>query len=141
MAIDFKLKKRQNNWDLDIENGDFARTDSLDTAVYMSILCERRATTLSEPTLSRGHFSNQFNQVAGFEIGSLFWLYTNQAKNINTSLIEGAIKDGLRWFIDDEIISKANVKATKKDTTVDLEINLINKNQANSKYYNLFVNL
>ncbi len=48
---------------------------------------------------------------------------------------------GLRWLIDDEIISKTNVKATKSNTQVNIEVDLINKFQSNSKYYNLFVNL
>ena len=74
-------------------------------------------------------------------MGSLLWLHTNQAKNINTSLIESAVKDGLRWLIDDGIVSKINVKATKSNTQVNIEIDLINKFQSNSKYYNLFVNL
>jgi hypothetical protein len=33
MAIDFKLTQKKDYWDLDIENGDIAKTDSLDTAL------------------------------------------------------------------------------------------------------------
>lgn len=141
MAIDFKLNQDKGYWDIDIENGDFAKTDSLDTVVYMSVFCDKRANAVSEPTLRRGHFTNQFSRVSGYEVGSLLWLHTNQARNINTSLIESAVKDGLRWLIDDEIISKINVKATKSYTQVNIEVDLINKFQSNSKYYNLFVNL
>jgi phage gp46-like protein len=143
MAIDFKLNQDKNYWDLDIENGDIAKTDSLDTAIFMSVFCEKRANQLSEPTLRRGHFTNQFNLITGYEIGSLLWFYTEQAKQTdsNLSLIKNAVNNGLRWLIDDGIISKTKVEATKNNTQVNLEIELINKLQVNSKYYNLFLNL
>lgn len=143
MAIDLKLNQSKGYWDIDIENGDFAKTDSLDTALYMSVFCERRSNQVSEPTLRRGHFTNQFSRRSGYEVGSLFWLYTSQAKNTtkNLTLLENAVTEGLRWLIDDAIISKTNIKATKTNTQINLEIELINKLQSNSKYYNLFVNL
>ena len=86
MAIDFKLNQDKNYWDLDIENGDIAKTDSLDTAIYMSVFCEKRANQLSEPTLRRGHFTNQFNLITGYEVGSLLWFYTEQAKQTDSNL-------------------------------------------------------
>lgn len=143
MAIDFKLTQKKDYWDLDIENGDIAKTDSLDTALYMSVFCEKRSNKVSEPTLRRGHFTNAFNSVAGYEVGSLLWLYTTQAKQTqsNLTMIETSVKDGLKWMIDDSIISKINVKATKQNTKVSIEVDLINKLQVNSKYYNLFLNL
>ena len=93
--------------------------------------------------LGRGHFTNAFNRVTGYEVGSLLWLYTTQAKQTqsNLTMIETSVKDGLKWMIDDSIISKTNVKATKLDTKVNIEVDLINKLQVNSKYYNLFLNL
>lgn len=143
MALDLKLNKEKGYWDIDTENGDFVKTDSLDTALYMSVFCEKRANQVSEPSLRRGHFTNQFSRVTGYEIGSLFWLYTSQAKNTtaNLTLLENTVNDGLRWLVDDAIISKVNVSATKSSTQINLEIGLINKLQSNSKYYNLFVNL
>ena len=91
----------------------------------------------------RGHFTNQFSPVSGYQVGSLFWLYTEQARNTdaNLSLIQSSIKDGLKWLIEDKILSKIEVNATKSGAGVNVEINLINKLQSNSKYYNLFVNL
>jgi len=105
----------------------------------MSVFCDKRANSLSEPTLRRGHFTNQFNLVSGYEIGSLLWLYTTQDKNTKLSLIESSVNDGLKWMIDDNIISKAKVQATKSSSNVNLEIELLGK--FSSKYYNLFLNL
>lgn len=137
--MDLKLNQSKGYWDLDIANGDFAKTDSLDTALYMSVFCEKRANSLSEPTLKRGHFTNQFNLVSGYEVGSLLWLYTAQNRNTKLALIESSVSEGLKWMIDDNIISKAKVQATKSGSNVNLEIELVGK--FSSKYYNLFLNL
>jgi phage gp46-like protein len=143
MAIDLKFKQDSNgDWDIDFANGDFELTDSLDSAVYMSVFCEKRASSsqVSEPNLRRGHFTNEFSKIEGYQIGSLFWLYTQQAKNTdsNLRLLEGAVSDGLAWMIEDNIFSKVKVKATRSISTIKLEIELINKLQKNSRYYNLF---
>jgi phage gp46-like protein len=143
MSIDLKINNTNGFWDLDIENGDLAKTDSLDTAIYMSVFCEKRAEKISDPMNRRGHFTNQFVPVSGYQVGSLLWLYTEQAKNTdsNLSLIQSSVRDGLKWLIDDKIISKINVSTTKKESSVNIDIELINQRQSNSKYYNLFVNL
>lgn len=144
MAIDIKFKQNSNNdWDIDFANGDFEMTNGLDTALYLSVFGEKRAssTQVSEPTSRRGHFTNDFNDVAGYEVGSLIWLYTYQAKNTssNLSLIESSAYDGLKWLVEDQIISKVDVAATKLGNGVTLEIELINKLKQDSKYYNLFI--
>ena len=144
MAIDLKFKQDSSgNWDIDFANGDFELTNGLDTAIYMSVFCEKRASAsqVSDPTSRRGHFTNDFNAVDGYEIGSLLWLYTTQAKNTesNLKLIEGDVYEGLKWMIEDEIISKIEVSATKSGSGINLEVGLINKLQKDSKYYNLFL--
>lgn len=143
MAIDFKFDQSKGYFDFSIENGDIAKTDSIDTAVYMSVFCEKRTNKISEPSLRRGHFTDQFNAVSGYQIGSILWFYIDQAKQIERDLplIENAINDGLRWLIDDNIISKTITKATIVDNQLKIEVELINQLQTNSKYYNLFLNL
>lgn len=146
MAIDLKFKQDSTGtWDIDFSNGDFELTDSLDTAVYMSIFCEKRASEsqVAEPSLRRGHFTNDFNEISEYEVGSLFWLYTQQAKNTseNLTLLENSIIEGLDWLIEDDIISEVNVSAQRVSSKVTLEIELVNKLNKNSKYYNLFINL
>jgi phage gp46-like protein len=136
--MDIKLNQNKGYWDLDIENGDLAKTDSLDTAVFMSVFCEKRS-NLVEPTLARGHFTNDFYN--GYQVGSLLWFYTEQAKNTNSNLfqIETAVNEGLKWLVDDNIITNTKTKATKKNSEVNIEVELNGKSQ--SKYYNLFLNL
>ena len=135
MAIDLKFKQdSKGNWDIDFANGDFELTNGLDTAIYMSVFCEARASAsqVSEPTNRRGHFTNIFNRVEGYQVGSLLWLYTTQSKNTESNL-------KLIWMIEDGLISKIEVTATKSGTGVDLNIGLINELQKDSKYYNLFL--
>ena len=145
MARDIKFKQNnQGQWDIDFVNGDFEMTQGLDTAIYLSVLAEKRASPsqVTEPTLRRGHFTNEFSDIEGYEVGSLLWLYTQQSKNTlsNLSLIESAVQNGLKWLVEDKIVSKVEVVATKQNTGVNIGINLINKLQKDSKYYDLFIN-
>ena len=145
MAIDLKFKQDSDGYyDIDFANGDFELTNGLDTALYLSVFAEKRASPsqVSEPSLRRGHFTNEFSDVEGYQVGSLFWLYTEQAKNTasNMTLLEGAVLEGLRWMIEDKIISKTIVSGTRSNVSITLDIELINQLQKNSTYYNLFIN-
>ena len=144
MAIDLNFKQDYNgHWDIDFANGDFELTNGLDSAVYLSVFCEKRAShsQVSEPSLRRGHFTNEFSDVEGYQVGSLFWLYSDQVKNTdnNLRLLEGAVSDGLNWMIADDIFTKTNIAATRYQNQISLQIDLVNKLQKNSKYYNLFI--
>jgi phage gp46-like protein len=144
MTIDLKFTQdNSGQWHFDIEDGDLETTDSLDTALYMSLFGEKRAgrDDVTKPDLRRGNFANEFSRVTGYEVGSLFWLRTEQVKltDSNLRLIEDSVTDGLKWMVQDEIISKTRVVATKADGGVNLEIALISKLQEDSKYFNLFV--
>jgi phage gp46-like protein len=142
MTIDIKFKQIAGNWDIDFSNGDIEMTNGLDTALYLSVLGEKRASPsqVTEATLRRGHFTNEFNDVVGYEVGSLLWLYIKQAANSdkNLSLAQGAVYDGLKWMIEDKIVSKIDVVATRVKGGISFDINLINKLQKDSKYYNVF---
>ena len=141
--MDFRLSQDKGYFDIDFESGDFAKTDSLDTAIFMSVFCEKRAEQLNDPTQRRGHLTNLFSEVSGYEVGSLLWLYTEQAKNTtqNLSQVESAVNSGLQWMIDDKIISNVKVKASKTINQISIQIDLINKLQNVSKYYNLFAKI
>ena len=146
MARDIKLIQDSDTglYDIDFSNGDFDTTDGLDTAITMSIFNEKRATKtqVPEPSLRRGHFSNEFSDVEGYEVGSRQWLYTEQAKNSesNLSLLQSSIRDGLQWMIDDDIISNLEVTASKAGSKIDLEINLEGKTKDDAIHYNAFIN-
>lgn len=146
MAIDLKFNQDSlGKWHLDTENGDLKKTDSLDTAIYISLFGEKRASIsqVSEPTLRGGHFSNEFSEVPGYEEGCLFWLYTSQATLTDKVLakINDSVRNGLKWMVEDKIITKVNSVVTKVNGGVNIEVNIKNGFEKDSKYYNLFVNL
>lgn len=145
MARDIKLKQDSNScWDIDFLNGDFELTDGLDTALYLSVFGEKRASRseVTEPTLRRGHFTNEFSAIQDYEVGSKLWLFIDQAKNTESNLlsIENTVSEGLSWMIDDNIISDSEVEAQRVDGGVEININLTNQTQEDSNYYNLFIN-
>lgn len=143
MARDIKFTQDSlGKWHIDFASGDFEMTDGLDTALYISVFAEKRANAGQVPYASsrRGHFTNEFSRVENYEKGSLFWLYSSQAKNTerNTQLMQDAVKEGCSWMTADGILSKVDVKTIKTGSSVNLDIELTN-NQS-SKYYNLLVN-
>jgi phage gp46-like protein len=145
VSSDIKLIQDDSGiWDIDFADGDFKLTDGLDTAVYMSVLSDKRAsiTEVKDPILRRGHFTNEFSDVEGYQVGSKLWLYTDQAKNTeeNELLIENSVTDGLKWMIDDNIISKSQVVVIRGLGRVNIEVNLTNKTREESNYYNMFIN-
>ena len=128
MTQDIKLfQDGNNNWDISFENGDFTLTQGLDTSIYMSIFCEKRASNNEVPNsiLRRGHFSNEFSRVENFEVGSKLWLYIEQARNTeqNTFLIK-------------DIDISTNFKGSK----LQINIEVIGKSQENTENYNLLIN-
>lgn len=128
---------------MDFENGDIANTKGLDSACYLSVFAEKRASSseVSKPDLRRGHFTNEFSKVLNYQVGSLFWFYTSQRK-LTTSILrdlERAISNGLNWMITDGLFSKITVAVTKVGGGITIDIGLINKLHENSKYFNLFV--
>lgn len=150
MSIDIALIQAENGtWDIDFEGGDLKQTDGLDTALYMSVLMEKRAapSQVSSPRLRRGHFTNEFNRVPNYEVGSLLWFYTDQQKILESTLInieDTIISDGTQWMIEDNILKtvsvSANVKivASKKRITLDIKVTPTDETQ--SRNYQLFVN-
>ena len=77
MAIDIQfVQDEDGDWDIDFENGDFKLTDGLDTALYLSIFGEKRATSseVAIPELRRGHFTNEFSSVENYQIGNTAWI-------------------------------------------------------------------
>jgi len=145
MTQDIKLfQDGNNNWDISFENGDFSLTQGLDTSIYMSIFCEKRASNneVSNSILRRGHFTNEFSRVENFEVGSKLWLYIEQARNTeqNTFLIEDSLKDGLRWLIDQNIVKDINISTNFKGSKLQINIEVIGKSQENTENYNLLIN-
>ena len=146
MAIDLKFTQDQSGlYDISFENGGFKLVDDLETALLMSIYFKQRASDdqVHVPQYRQGHFTDVFNADSNYEVGSLAWYFTEQAKltEKNISLLEDTIKnDGLQWLIDDKIVDDITVNAEITNKAIILNINLKPRNQQNSKYYQIFLN-
>jgi len=145
MAIDFKFKQDElGKWDIDFAGGDIETTQGLDSAIYLSILSENRASAsqIKDARLRRGHFTNEFNNIQNSEVGSLVWYYSGQVVNTqsNASLIQDAIADSLSWILDQGIASDLEVSVEKKGSGLNIDIELISELTPENQYYNLFFN-
>ncbi len=145
MAIDFKFKQDEfGNWDINFAGGDIETTQGLDSAIYLSILSENRASAsqIKDARLRRGHFTNEFNNIQNSEVGSLVWYYSGQVVNTqsNASLIQDAIADSLSWILDQGIASDLEVSVEKKGSGLNIDIELISELTPENQYYNLFLN-
>lgn len=145
--IDIQLEKLPggNRFDVVIgADGDFGRIKGLDTALLMSIYCERRAAAseVPESTNRRGWWGNQFADKLDFEIGSKIWLF-RQSKLTNAvveSLRDAALR-GLDWLIEDGIAIEINASVEQIEGVVGLEIILTRpSSQVERRFFELWEN-
>ena len=119
-SIDAVLKENPDGvYDISYDSeGDILTSDFLDTAILMSIFCERRANVeeVPESEKRRGWIGNE--STPEFEIGSKVWLY-EQARLTRTTLngLQTEIFNGLEWMLGEIAvdIEKANIIATVND--------------------------
>ena len=101
---DISLNKDKEYYDFNFINGDFELTQGMETALLMSIFCEKRAgvSEIPAPELRRGWWGNLVNGYDNYEIGSKLWLL-EQARRDNTTLnlAKTYAQDCLQWLIDD----------------------------------------
>ncbi len=142
MTTDVKLTKTGNIYDLTIdENGDLENGDFFDSSLLYSLLGERRASASEVPNseLRRGWIGNEDSD---FENGSKLWLYYQARLNRDTlnSLQDEAFQ-GLKWFVDDNILADITTKAVLRDGFVGLEIELFRFNsKVDRRFFELWNN-
>ena len=104
----------------------------------MSIFCEARADEdlIIKPELRRGHFTNQFSRVENYEVGSLFWLYSEQQNNTeeNALDLEDAIKQGLEWLIEDKILADIDVAVVIENSFAYITITTTSNQELEQQY-------
>ena len=116
---------------LDPSNGDLLTINSFDTALKMSLFCERRATAAEEPVpeLRRGWIGNLANDVQGFEMGSKLWLLMQSrlTQNILNEAIDYT-NQCLQWLLDDKLLKSLQVTGRRTIDTLFLDIKLFRFN-------------
>lgn len=127
--IDIALDKNEDGiFDISFaDDGDLTTTEGFDTALKMSIFCERRADASEIPTarLRRGWIGNILSDVPDFEIGSKRWLF-DQARMEDDTVngITDAVRDSLTWLVEDGFLDNITASSTFNGTTIDTEVNL-----------------
>ena len=138
--IDVLLTQDENQifdfeWD---DNGDFLMTEGLETAIQMSVLCEKRAdeSEVTRPEFRRGDWSNELNLVVDYEVGSKLWLL-DQARTIEEAINTGinAIEDGLQWMIDDLLIKDVEASGVLTERGIIFSVSIIKEDNSVDTYY------
>lgn len=118
------------------DDGDILTEDFFDTAILMSIFCEKRAAASEVPVSHRrrGWVGNE--STPGFEMGSKIWLFHQSRIDRNTlNGIASAADEALQWMIDDNIAVKVRSSATFEDDTINLEVEIERPNSLVEKRY------
>ncbi len=144
MSIDIKVKQDDDsNFSTDFKNGDFESTEGLDTAIFMSIFGEARANRqqIIKPQNRRGHFTDVFSDIEGYEVGSTSWINTDQSPNSSSNLteLENAITKGLQWMIQDKIAKNTIINSNLTNSKISLEVEIQGESEEESNYYNTFI--
>ena len=109
----------------------------------MSIFCEVRAKSweIQNPLNRRGHFTNEFSEVEGYEVGSKLWLFITRAKNTaqNAEAIKVACQDGLAWLVQDKIIKNYTVEVIRNISQIQINIEL-QISETETLYKQAFIN-
>lgn len=147
--IDFSQRFDVGNGDclFDIalgEDGDLLTVNSFDTALKMSLFCERRASAGEEPLpqLRRGWIGNEANDVADFEMGSKLWLLMQS--RLDQNILNEAVdytKQCLQWFVDDKLLKSLDVNGSRTIDKITLNIKLFRFNGITDAFlFNLWNN-
>jgi len=123
--IDVRISQEQNgSFDLSVgANGDLETVAGFDTAILMSVFCERRASADQVPTprLRRGWIGNEDGDDPDFEIGSLIWLYEQARLNSDTANgVESHANTALAWFLEDNLLTQIETEASFSGAGVSL---------------------
>lgn len=145
-GIDLALTQDgRGNFDIGINplTGDFLLTDGFDTALVMSLFCERRADASEVPTaeLRHGWWGNTVGP-EGFEIGSKLWLL-DQARKTQATLNKAIdyARDSLQWLVTDGHLVSVDVSAEFTVRGITLNIKLNRSNSATeTRSYELWEN-
>ena len=123
--------------------GDIATEDFFDTAILMSLFCERRASSSEMPVshYRRGWIGNESTK--GFEIGSKVWLF-EQSRLTRKTLngINSVVREGLQWMIDENIALEIAVSSELgENNTIAVEITITRpSSKVEKRYFELWEN-
>lgn len=148
MATGLDLSLAQDEeciYDIQIDaDGDLKSTNSFDTAILMTLFCERRAdqSEIRDVSKRRGWWGNTLSQVKGFEIGSKLWLLSQARKTQDT--LNSAItylQDAFSWFVTQGYANNVAVSGFINQDGITVNIIIyVGKDSTSTAYYNSWIN-
>lgn len=112
-STDVKLTASANGgFDLSIVDGDIEGTPGFDTAIWVSLFSDARATASQVviPEYRRGWPGNLVSTVNGRDLGGLLWLVDQ--RRLNQKTLNEAVdytRGALNWFLEDGIAQNVEV--------------------------------
>lgn len=116
MKTDIQLiQDEQGRFDIAIEDGDIKSVDGLETALYVSLFTDARATEkqVFVPEYRRGWIGNLASLVDGRQLGSLLWLI-DQRRLTQTTLNEVVdyARKSVQWLVEDGLCIRTAVSGS-----------------------------
>ena len=100
-------------YDISFANGDFKLTEGLETAIWMSIFCEKRDPEAVDWQAQKGWVGDQLND-NGFELGSLLWTLNQSASDEDLiDEVQSIVEDCLEWMLTNNYASEIEVSIVK----------------------------
>ncbi len=145
MMFDYAFQKTPlGYYDMPVEDGTLASTDTFNTSLLMTLTAERRANEaeIGPSYLRRGWWGNVLNSVPNFEIGSKMWLLSQARISLKTlNLAITYLQDAFSWFVTENLAEKVQVTGTIAGSKLCLNIKLfINQTLVDADFYQLWVN-
>jgi len=141
---DLLLNTDKDYYDISFVNGDFALTDGMETALLMSVFCEKRASAseIPAPELRRGWWGNTVYGFDNYEIGSKLWLLEQARRdNITLGLAKTFTADCFQWLIEDNNAQGINVDSSFIVNGIRIDVDIvISQNKTISKSFDLWQN-
>jgi phage gp46-like protein len=123
---DIKMRLTGNGYyDISFADGDIEKIGGFDTAIQISLLCEKRAirTEILTAKRRRGTYINELMTLTNFEIGSKLWLLSQaRTTNVNLNLGIDYARTSLQWFVDYGYADKISVTGEIKNDRMILNI-------------------
>jgi len=122
--VDVELNTLKGYHDISFEDGDFKKLKGFDTAIFISLMTDARASVnqVPQPERRRGWIGNLNNPV---ELGSLVWLY-EQSKLITATVngVTDQARKSLQWLIDFSYATDVTVTSTRDRNSIFADIDI-----------------
>lgn len=95
-----------------VENGDFKAQPGMDTAIWVSVYTDARASDsqVLRPELQRGWMGNLVSDVPDRQLGGLLWLLEQRRlTQDNANSAAAYVRACLNWMIEDVLLKKIDV--------------------------------